>query len=376
MNGLMIAFAFSLPYHVMRTAQAAGVRVYALGSGASQALRRSRFCAGYHRSGVSGSGQDDPETLLEEIRQIVRQQDIDVVFPSDDVSTRLLAAIRHRLPVRHSPLPDLATFDLLNDKWNFTRFALDSGVRVPDGRLYETIDELRGAIRCGDWPLPLTLKPVNRSGGQGVMHIRDATELGLLNTVDYQPILVQRHIIGETVGISVICRDGKVVAQATQRRDDRRFELFTNADLLANVERFAAAANLNGPANFDAILEEATRLAYIVECNPRFWFTIYMSMLVGINFMAVALREGLASTTERTTLTDRMLRLSLKRGLLCPWQAGPAGRQFVRYHLGDPAIFAMERLRTCNDSNVAVPVEQMASYEELTAALRKPALVA
>ena len=75
---------------------------------------------------------------------------------------------------------------------------------------------------------------------------------------------------------------GKILAHATQRRDERRFELFANPDLVGNVERLVAATGLNGPANFDAVLEDETGLAYIVECNPRFWFTIHMSMIVGL----------------------------------------------------------------------------------------------
>ena len=105
MNGLMIAFAFSLPYNTLRTASAAGIRVHVLGSGPSRGLRTSRHCASYTASRVDGMGGQDHEDLLGEIVEIVRRRRIDVIFPSDDVSTRLLAAIRDRLPVRSSPIP-------------------------------------------------------------------------------------------------------------------------------------------------------------------------------------------------------------------------------------------------------------------------------
>src|SRR5436190_17142382 len=104
MNGLMVAFAFGLPYHVLRTAAAAGMRVHVLGSGPSRGLRASRFCASYRKSAASGNGERDHEVVLGEIEELVRRGDIDIVFPSDDVSTRLLAAVRDRLPVRSSPL--------------------------------------------------------------------------------------------------------------------------------------------------------------------------------------------------------------------------------------------------------------------------------
>src|SRR5947209_7968460 len=116
MNGLMIAFAFSLPYHVLRTAAAAGVRVHVLGSGPSR------------------------------------------------------------------------------------------------GWVYDSAGEIHRDLLAGSLSYPVTVKPTNRSGGIGVIHIRDESEIGQLEPIDYRPILVQQHIVGETIGISVMCRAGKILA--------------------------------------------------------------------------------------------------------------------------------------------------------------------
>jgi biotin carboxylase len=362
LNGLMVAFAFTLPYHVLRTATAAGVRVHVLGSGPSRALRASRYCASYRNSRLRWDGSPDPEGLLDEISEIARQRPIDIVFPSDDVSTRLLAAIGDRLPVRSTPLPDLATFDLLNDKGNFTRYALDHGVRVPECRLYGGIEELRRDLADGSLALPITVKPTNRSGSAGVIHLRDRRELAQLAEIDYRPILVQRHIIGETIGISVICRDGRVLAHATQRRDERRFQLFANPDLVANVERLAASVGLNGPANFDAVLEESSGLAYIVECNPRFWYTIYLPMILGLNFFAVALAAGIPSGGAPTTLAGAEASLVLHRVFTHPLLASRADRAVAAYHLSDPLIYLLGRGGLIDDGDVAVAANSMQAY--------------
>jgi biotin carboxylase len=363
MNGLMVAFAFGLPYHVLRTATAAGLRVHVLGSGPSRGLRASRHCASYRRSAVGGNGERDHEILLSEIEEVVRRRGIDLVFPSDDVSTRLLAAVRDRLPVRSSPLPDLATFDLLNDKGNFTRFALDHGVRVPQGWCYASVDELRRDLMAGSLALPVTVKPTNQSGSRGVIHIREAGELGQLDEVDYRPVLVQRHIVGETIGISAICRDGKILAHATQRRDDRQFQLFANPDLVANVERLVAATRLNGPANFDAVLEDKTGLAYIVECNPRYWFTIYMSMIVGLNFFECALGDAATAPGKAASLDRGEIRLSLKELVAAPWRASAQDWAFATYSLGDPLVYFLQRQKFFDDRDIAVQAAQMQPYE-------------
>jgi len=353
-NGLMVAFAFSLPYHVMRCAAAAGVRVHVLGNGASRGLRMSRHCRGYHESRFVG----DPETLLGEIRDVVEAHDINIIFPSDDVSTRLVSMLRDRLPGRASRVPELATFDLLNDKWNFTRFCGENDVRAPQGWLFESGAKLRQALESGEIALPLTVKPINRSGGFGVMHFRDADELAQLDAVDYRPLLAQRHIVGETIGISVLCERGRVVAHAVQRRDAARFALFENPDLLANVCRLASLTEFHGPANFDAVMTD-DGLSYLVECNPRFWYTISLSMIAGLNFVDLALSAEQRDTAESVALKNGEVRLAFLPTLLRPWRATALDRKFLAYNLSDPIAYLLQRTKAYDDSEVAVPVAEM-----------------
>jgi biotin carboxylase len=358
-NGLMIAFAFTLPYHVMRTAAAAGVRVHVLGNGASRGLRLSRHCRAYHGSDYAG----DAEALLAEIIELVGRHAIDVVFPSDDVSTRLLAVLGDRLPVRTTPLPALATFDLLNDKWNFTRFCLGHGIRAPQGWLFDDGASLRRALDSGEIALPLTIKPTNRSGGIGVIHLRDAGEAALLDTVDYRPVLAQRYIRGETVGISVLCEHGRVVAHATQRRDATRFQLFANSDLLDHVTRLIAVTGYHGPANFDAVLADDDGLSYLVECNPRFWYTIYLSMIAGLNFVDLALGRSLSPSPA--TLHRAEIRLSWSSILTRPWRATRLDWKFLYYDISDPLAYLVQRTKSYDDSEVAVPVAEMGGHQRI-----------
>jgi len=355
MKGLMIAFAFTLPYHVMRCAAAAGASVHVLGSGPSRRLRLSRYCAGFHESRFDYRS-DDYDLILDEIKLLVKEQRIDLIMPSDDVSTRLLAALADRLPVRTSPVPSLDCFDTMNDKWNFARFSRDHGVRVPESWLFETAEDLRGALKSGRLALPLTVKPTNLSGGAGVLHIRDASELGQLDAVDYRPVLAQRHIDGETIGISVLCRRGAVVASVIQLPKDNAYSLFANPDLLENVQKLAGAVKLHGPANLDAVVESETGLSYIVECNPRFWYTIYMPMILGLNFVDLALNFDSMDFRDMRTLIDVRVRIhgALFRNLLKPWRYTRPDWRMLGYYLRDPLPYLCERMQLVDDHDVAV----------------------
>ncbi|MBV9827090.1 MAG: hypothetical protein JO001_15710 [Alphaproteobacteria bacterium] len=359
-NGLMLAFAFSLPYHVLRTATAAGVTVHVLGSGPSKGLRASRYCASYRNSGVDGNGPQDAERVLADISALVRRHRIELIFPSDDVSTRLLAAIRSRLPVRTTLLPDVATFDLLNNKDSFCRFARDQGARVPETRLYATLSDLKRDLRSGALSLPLTVKPTNRSGGVGVMHIRDRDELAQLESVFYAPVLAQRFIAGKTIGLSVMCRDGRILMHAAQWYDHRRFTLFDSPDLLANAERVVSAARLDGPAHFDAILEDATGLAHLVECNPRFWFSMYMPGFVGLNFFAAACDQEAQESLPPITLTSADINRNARVLLARPWRGKAPDWRYLAYQHSDPAAFLLQRAKAFDDRDVAVELRGVA----------------
>jgi carbamoylphosphate synthase large subunit len=273
----MLAFAYRLPYHVMRVAAAAGLRVDVLGAGPARGLGASRYCRGYRESRSGG----DLEILLAEIGELIAHRRIDIVLPSDDVSTRMLAALAYRLPVRCVPLPDLATFDLLNDKWRFTRHCLANGIRAPEVWLFDNVARLRAALIGDEIALPITVKPTNRSGGVGVRHIVEPRELAVLDAIDYQPILVQRHIRGESVSITLLCDHGRVIAHVAQQRDAARFCVLANEDLLDSAARLAALTGYHGVANFDAVLSAEDGRAYLVECNPRFWYSIYLVISPG-----------------------------------------------------------------------------------------------
>lgn len=354
MNGLMIAFGLALPYHVMRVANAAGIRVHVLGAGASRGLGASRCCRDYRETRFGG----DAEILLAEISEMVDRHAIDIIFPSDDVSTHLLAGLVDRLPVRCAPLPDVATFDLLNDKWNFTRFCLSNGVRAPEARLFHTVGGLRAALNNGDLDLPVTVKPINRSGGVGVLHIREPADLAQLDAVDYRPVLAQRHVRGESVSITLLCDHGRVRAHVAQQRDPARFRVITDADLLENATRLVTLTGYHGVANFDAVLSEEDGLAYLVECNPRLWYSIYLVMVAGLNFIELALAPA-GAFAEPATLSRGEIGLSLRRILVRPWRASRADRAYLSYCLSDLFAFGLQRSKMYDDSEVAIPVGQM-----------------
>jgi hypothetical protein len=145
------------------------------------------------------------------------------------------------------------------------------------------------------------------------------------------------------------------LAHVAQERDAARFRIFANTDLLDNVTWLATLTGYHGIANFDAVLSDEDGRAYLVECNPRFWYSVYLVAIAGLNFVDLAL----APARETVMLDAGAFRLSLRKILTRPWRASRLEWKYLFYCLGDPVAFALQRAKSYDDSDVAVPAGQM-----------------
>ena len=206
---LLVADAFQLAYRVLRCARATGAEVYVLGNAGSTALRFSRHCARFFPSGCIIHGQRDPELALE-INCLVREYGISLVLPADAPSTRSLIATRDLIEAPCFPLPSLAEFDLLNDKWAFASLCRKLAIRHPRSSLYADTDALRSS---GDHCTRGQSSPGRQAAEQewrgGIRAVRRDDTERRLRAISYQPILLQEFISGEPIGASVLMRPWK-----------------------------------------------------------------------------------------------------------------------------------------------------------------------
>src|SRR5581483_9687105 len=115
-------------------------------------------------------------------------------------------------------------------------------------------------------------------------------------------------------------------------------ELLSKPDLLCDVGRLMAATDYSGPVNFDVVVEDESGTSYIVECNPRFWYSIYLPMLLGHNFVDAAIGASLMLPAVGGRLC-----LSLSEILRHPARASRHDWALLRYHLDDPLSYVALR---------------------------------
>ncbi len=338
---LLVASLISLPYRVMRTAQAAGADIVVLGGGASRGLRYSRYCQKFIPTERTITGERDPG-LADEINRCVRAHGIDMVLPSDATATRALLAIKDLVDAPCFPGPTLRQFDYLNDKWHFYSLCLALGISAPRSQLVADAAELRAKLEAGAISLPAIAKPVNHDGGLGVIKLDAGNASSQVALIDYGPIIVQDYIAGEDIGASVYCRDGQVTSFIAHKLKRATYSTLDDPRIRPILSRIMAHTGTSGVYNFDMRLAPDGQI-YFLECNPRFFFKINLSLAAGVNFVRQGL-TGIAGRREPEPGTAVRLPKALALALLRPWTVRRQDLAMLWQLWGDPICHLRELL--------------------------------
>jgi len=340
---LMLATIFNMPYRILRCAQASGAEVYALGNAGARALRHSRHCRRFVLSETVIFGGRD-EGLALEINCLVRELGIDMVIPGCAPSTRALIANRDLIEAPCFPLPTLEQFDALNNKWEFARLCRELGILMPETRLLPDASALAREIKEQGLPRTLVAKPLSRSGEGGIVVLDGTDTEARLEKINYRPVLVQAFIPGKDIGASVYANGGKIEAFIAHRLWHQVYSVLHDSSILPEVDKVVRHLRLDGVYNFDMRLAPDGAVYYL-ECNPRFFYKINLSMLAGINFVERGLPGARPPGNDLITAAgDVRLPKALAYSLVTSARCTRRDWAMAGYLYLDPVPYAMERL--------------------------------
>ena len=338
---LVVCLGFgTLQYRVLRCAADAADEVHVLGPPSSRRIATSRCLTAFHPA----AHLEDPIDLAaaaDEIDRLADRIGAAMVIPGDGRAVRLLAKLRGRVRAACFPVPSAPVFDLLHDKWRFGELCGELGVPYPAARLFADLAELRAAAGRGELAFPIIVKPIDQAGGRGVVVIRSADELRGVGragprAIDYAPVLAQRFVDGDDICVSAFCRAGVVLADVVYRKRGGDCLFTESPELVELAGRVLGHVAFDGVANFDARVDRAGRV-HLVECNPRFWYTMDMALLAGINFVALGLQEEVARDAGARTVGAVLLsNRSLLRAIGAPWTMTGLDLAVLRHRLRDP----------------------------------------
>jgi predicted ATP-grasp superfamily ATP-dependent carboligase len=338
MNVLVLALGFLPQYRVVRCAAAAGASVYVFGDEQAAWLAISRYC----RKFILWAGEWDQvdASAIAALNDSIRRCSIDCVIPSDARTTRFLSLVRDVLECKSFPVPDTQAFDELNAKHTFAALCARLEIPHPSTRVLSGLPELIDLHTRDQLQFPVIAKPIAESGSRGVVRLDEDDFHRQVHGIDYAPILIQDFIPGNDLDISIYCEGGDTKTSLAYRRERGVFHFFENDRLDMLVRRLASALELNGVFNFDA-RATADGEIFLIECNPRFWYSLDYSMIAGINFVKLGLHADDSSQVIQNAITASVKAPSgLARTLLKPMSVRRADFSMLLFYLRDPLVCA------------------------------------
>jgi hypothetical protein len=240
------------------------------------------------------------------IRRLCEEPRIDWVIPSDGPTTRFLTGAAAMLGPKSYPVPDTATFDQLNDKSTFTALCRKLSLAIPRTEVLPGPYQVRERFRDGHLALPLVLKPINREGGDGVVVLRSEDALKRVDGLQYAPVLVQEYVEGRDVCAFYLCQEGQVKREAVYYHGGYFIEFIEDQRIDDECRKIIEATNYSGVIGFDLRQRDDGSFVFL-ECNPRFWYNMELTMLAGANFVRAGVDLSLDEQPFNASLAGKVV---------------------------------------------------------------------
>lgn len=255
----------------------------------------------------------DDETWAGELREIVRERDVDVVIPTVDEELAELATLRERLP---ADVPVIApredVVDLALDKYRSTEHLASRGHAVPRTWLATERDDIDHAA------YPVLVKPRRGRGSRGIERVENRAELAAhLATTEYDPasLVVQEFVEGDEYTTSIVAtREDRLLSVVPKEALEKQGSTVTGVTRRAPAVRSECREIFEtlspaGPINVQQILDE-DGVAHTIEINPRFSSTSCLTAAAGVDEFDLLVRDALGESVSAPEeyLTDLYIR--------------------------------------------------------------------
>jgi predicted ATP-grasp superfamily ATP-dependent carboligase len=238
------------------------------------------------------------EQFLEQIRSLVRNEQVGVLIPATDAALAAVSSQFHALSeILHVMCPPPHVVERVLNKQSTLDIARSLGIRIPQEyqiRSRAQLESLRGGLR-----FPIVAKPLNKRV-EGEFKVRyfdsfeqlaDAIEN---NKFELEWTLLQEYCSGDGVGVEILRHKGKSVALFQHRRR-REYPHTGGMAVVAESEALdpqlvAAATKLLQGLEWEGIAmvefrhDRATGSVALMEVNGRYWGTLALAIQAGVDF--------------------------------------------------------------------------------------------
>jgi predicted ATP-grasp superfamily ATP-dependent carboligase len=255
----------------------------------------SRYCS---RRFVHPSPAERPDDFLDALEEELSRGGYDVLFPTE-FSTQILIS-RHRVRLSRLvriPFADAELALRVQDKGELAVHAARSGFQSPATFLPDGPGA--AAKLAGSLPYPVLVKPRLSSGGRGIERAKGpAMLLSAYARVHarYPRPIVQEMIPpgGESLGVGVLMNFSSEPRASFAYRRLREYPLsggpstlresIRNEELRKTAVQLLASLSWTGVAMVEFKTDPRDGHPVILEVNPRFWGSLNLAILSGVDF--------------------------------------------------------------------------------------------
>ncbi|BAX80599.1 ATP-grasp domain-containing protein [Labilibaculum antarcticum] len=238
----------------------------------------------------------DEKDKVNKIIEFVKEWKIDTILPIKHRGYQLFS--KYREEFNGSPLPPIPNrndFETISDKWLLAQWLEKHSFASPKSYpvAIANIKKLN---------LPFLLKPRWDFKDNRIKLLHDINEaMEYIENTDFvsENFIFQEHIQGDDIDISLLAKDGEIIAYTIQQglvREAFSFatgiEFVADAQLLAQTKAIIHDLNWSGIAHLDFIHQKESNSYYLIDFNPRMWSTLIGSLYAGVNFPLLMLKTA------------------------------------------------------------------------------------
>lgn len=292
------------------------------------ASEETRFATGmfskYCHGKVVYPSPKDQSKYVEFMLDHVKKNRYQAIFPVTDAA--VVPIVKHKDDFSKFtivPYPDYDIFTGALDKAKTLKIALDNNVPCPRTYFIESwaeLEDLRDKLQY-----PVLIKPRTGFGSRGIALCKTYEELVIRYDEHFKifgPLLLQEYIpYGGEVGVYALCNfNSEPRAVCVQRRirsypisggPSTHRESVENPELIKTAFRLLKALKWTGVAMVEFRVDARDNVPKLMEVNPRFWGSLQLSILSGVDFPWLLYKMYTDGDVEPT--------MDYKKGVRCRW---------------------------------------------------------
>jgi predicted ATP-grasp superfamily ATP-dependent carboligase len=301
----------------------------------------SKYCS---RRMVYPSPRRYPDQFIDFITEQIKGNHYECLYPMEEETLLLLAQHRSEISkYTYLLIPDRQKIEFVRDKGNLLRFAEAHGIPIP--RTIYSLENPEPDMVQG----PAVIKPRISSGSFGIAYVRRKEDLFPLYQkihARYPSPLIQEWIPdgAGSYGFSALFDEASSVKAAFIHKKLRTYPIQGGPSTLREGVQHSQimelglsllkSLNWTGVAMAEFKVDPRDGIPKLMEINPRFWGSLHLAILSGVDFPYLILKMARGETVEPV--------LHYPTGTRCRWLLFGDILHFLknphRFHL-DPSFF-------------------------------------